>query len=58
MRMSLRLISSSLWSVERLMVVPESLTGSRRATGVRAPVRPTWMTMSLIRVVAWRAGNL
>ncbi len=57
-RTSLRLSSSSLWSVEREMVVPDSLTGSSTATGVRAPVRPTWTTMSSIRVVAWRAGNL
>ena len=38
--------------------MPESLTGSSTATGVRAPVRPTWTTMSLSRVVACRAGNL
>ncbi len=57
-RTSLRRSSSSLWRVERLIVVPESLTGSSTATGVRAPVRPTWTTMSLTRVVAWRAGNL
>jgi hypothetical protein len=57
-RMSLRLISSSLWRVQRLTVVPDSWTGSRTATGVRAPVRPTWTMMSLRRVVAWRAGNL
>ena len=58
MRMSLRRISSSLWSVARLMSVPDSLTGSRTATGVSAPVRPTWTMMSSSRVVAWRAGNL
>ncbi len=57
-RTSLRRISSSLCRVERLIVVPESLTGSSTATGVRAPVRPTWMMMSSTLVVAWRAGNL
>ena len=58
MRMSFLRISSSLWSVARLIVMPESLTGSSTATGVRAPVRPTWTRMSSRQVVAWRAGNL
>ncbi len=44
-RMSLRWISSSLWSVARATVDPEMNTGSSSATGVRTPVRPTWMVM-------------
>ena len=41
MRMSLRLISSSLCSVAREIVEPARKTGSSSATGVRMPVRPT-----------------
>ena len=50
MRMSLRRISSS-WSVARLTITPPMLTGSSMASGVKAPVRPTLTTMSLMRVV-------
>ena len=57
-RMSLRRSSSSLCRVDRLTVVPDRRTGSSTATGVRAPVRPTWTMMSRSFVVAWRAGNL
>ena len=37
---------------------PPTVTGSRLATGVSAPVRPTWMVISLITVVACSAANL
>jgi hypothetical protein len=57
-QMSLRRISSSLCSVAFTMVVPPTKTGFRRATGVSAPVRPTWMSMFSISVVASSAGNL
>ena len=40
------------------MVIPESLTGSKTATGVKAPVLPTWIIISFILVVACLAGNL
>jgi hypothetical protein len=40
-RISLRLMSSSLWRVAREMVTPPTLTGSRIAHGLSAPVRPT-----------------
>ena len=39
-------------------MVPDSSTGSSTATGVTAPVRPTWLWMSRSTVVTWRAGNL
>ncbi len=58
MRMSLRLISSSLWSVAFCTTTPPTVTGSSLATGVSAPVRPTWMSMSRRIVVACSAGNL
>ena len=37
---------------------PPTVTGSRRATGDRAPVRPTWMSIASSRVVARSAENL
>ena len=40
-RISLRLMSSSLWRVAREIVTPPTFTGSRIAQGLRAPVRPT-----------------
>ena len=40
-RICLRLMSSSLWSVARETVTPPTLTGSRIAQGLSAPVRPT-----------------
>ena len=46
MRISLRAISSSLCSVARDTTTPPTVTGSSTATGVSAPVRPTWMVMS------------
>ena len=42
----LRRISSSLCSVTLVTVVPPTNTGSRRATGVIAPVRPTCTSMA------------
>jgi hypothetical protein len=56
-RMSLRAISSSLCSVARVTRTPPTLTGSSSATGVSAPVRPTWMRMSRRMVCACSAGN-
>ena len=46
MRMSLRRISSSLWSVAREIVEPCTKTGSSSATGVSTPVRPTCTVMA------------
>jgi len=51
-RTSSRSISSGLWSVARLMVAPAISTGSRRAVGVRAPVRPTLTSIFRTTVVA------
>ena len=56
-RMSLRAISSSLCSVARDTSTPPTFTGSSSATGVSAPVRPTWMRISRSVVVACSAGN-
>ncbi len=58
LRTSLRSISSSLCSVARATITPPTLTGSSSATGVRAPVRPTWITMSRSFVRACSAANL
>ena len=58
MRMSLRSISSMLCSDAFRTVTPANCTGSRLATGVSVPVRPTWGWMSTIRVVDWRGLNL
>ncbi|MCY1200314.1 hypothetical protein D9M72_117430 [compost metagenome] len=58
MRTSLRRISSSLCSVAFVTVTPPTNTGFRRATGVMAPVRPTWTSMSSSVVVASSAANL
>ena len=44
--MSLRRISSRLWSVARATVEPATFAGVRWATGVSVPVRPTYGTMS------------
>ena len=49
---------SALWSDARLTVVPASRTGSRFATGVTAPVRPTWKDTESRRVSARSAWNL
>ena len=49
-RMSLRLMSSSLWSVALDTVTPPTCTGSSSAHGLRAPVRPTrmWIFRSVV----------
>ena len=57
-RMSLRSISSALCRLARLTVVPASSTGSSSATGVIAPVLPTWTRMAFSRVVASYFSNL
>ena len=58
MRTSLRRTSSMLCSVALLTVTPPTNTGSRRATGVSAPVRPTWNSTSRTTVFSSCAGNL
>ncbi len=40
------------------MVTPANSTGSSLATGVSAPVLPTFTSMACTTVVAWRAANL
>ena len=55
---SLRIISSSLWRVAFVTVTPPTKTGFNRATGVIAPVRPTWTLISKTSVNASSAGNL
>ena len=51
MRISLRRISSALCRLARAMVEPAKGTGSKTATGVTAPVRPTcrWISRSRVR---------
>ena len=56
--MSFLAISASLCRVALDTVVPATSTGSSSATGVSAPVRPTWMVMDLRIVVACSAANL
>ncbi len=55
---SLRRTSSSLWSVALVTVTPPTNTGFSRATGVSAPVRPTWTSMASTSVAISSAGNL
>ena len=52
-RMSLRLMSSSLWSVAFETVTPPTSTGSSCAHGLSAPVRPTlmWICRSFVSAV-------
>jgi hypothetical protein len=50
--------SSSLCSVALVTVTPPTKTGFSRATGVIAPVRPTWTSMPSTSVSASSAGNL
>ncbi len=57
-RTSLRRTSSSLCSVALVTVTPPTNTGFRRATGVSAPVRPTWTSMASTSVAISSAGNL
>ena len=54
----LRSTSSALCRVATPMVTPPTLTGSRTAKGVTAPVRPMLTMMSLSLVVCSSAGNL
>ena len=49
---------SALWSEARLTVVPAMSTGSRLATGVTVPVRPTWYDTDRKMVEALSALNL
>ena len=51
MRKSNRLISFALWSDALLTVVPANKMGSNSATGVIAPVLPTWYVILLSRVL-------
>ena len=53
-----RSISSALWSVALVTTTPPTVTGASRATGVSAPVRPTWMSIAVSVVSARSAGNL
>ena len=57
-RMSLRAMSSALWSVAIETVVPPTKIGSSTANGVTAPVRPTLTAISFSSVVFCSAGNL
>ena len=58
MRMSLRLMSSSLCSVAIDTVTPPTTTGSSTANGLSAPVRPTLTPMSRSVVRAVVGANL
>ncbi|MNC12186.1 hypothetical protein D3C75_599000 [compost metagenome] len=53
-----RSISSALCKVALLTSTPATCTGSSRATGVMAPVRPTWNSTSRTKVICSWAGNL
>ena len=55
--MSFRAISSMLCNVARLTVTPPTNTGASHATGVSAPVRPTWNSTSSSVVSTSSAGN-
>jgi hypothetical protein len=58
MRTSSRAISSALCKVAFCTTTPPTETGSSLATGVSAPVRPTWMSIALTTVTAFSAANL
>ena len=58
MRMSFLLISSSLCNVALETTTPPTVTGSTLATGVIAPVLPTWIIISFILLVAFSDENL
>ena len=51
-------ISSWLWSVTFVTVTPETKTGSILATGVSAPVLPTWISIFKISDIDLLAENL
>ena len=55
---SFLIISSSLWSVALETTTPPIFTGFILATGVKAPVLPTWIFMSIILEKALSAENL
>ncbi len=57
-RMSLASMKSWLCKVARATTTPPTVTGSSSATGVSAPVLPTWTEMSLTLVSACSAANL
>ena len=57
-RTSARASASRLCSEARATVLPASATGSNSATGVSAPVRPTWITIARTRVLARSGTNL
>jgi len=57
-RMSLRRMSSSLWSVALVTVTPPKRTGSSTAYGLSVPVRPTLTSIASSFVRASRARNL
>src|SRR5881409_187443 len=54
-RMSFASIRSKLWSVAVVTVTPPISTGSSTAYGLRAPVRPTLIRISLSFVI-WTSG--
>ena len=58
MRMSIAEIWSALWREARFTVVPAISTGSSSATGVMAPVRPTWYVTALSVVACCSDSNL
>ena len=51
-------ISSSLWSVALDTITPPILTGFILATGVSAPVLPTWISIFRISEIELFAENL
>ncbi|MNP37660.1 hypothetical protein D3C76_1311190 [compost metagenome] len=53
-----RATSSMLCNVALDTVTPATFTGLSRATGVTAPVRPTWNSTSSTSVSSSMAGNL
>ena len=55
--MSLRAMSSSLWSVALPTVTPLTWTGSSRAQGTRLPVRPTFTSIFSSFVTAVVGAN-
>ena len=55
---SFLIISSSLWRVAFETTTPPIFTGLTFATGVKAPVRPTWISIFNTLVFALSAENL
>ena len=56
-RISFFVISSKLWRVALDTSTPPIFTSSKRATGVIAPVLPTWKSISIILVEVFSAEN-